>query len=129
MPIRFKLACLTAVAAALALPASVGYAVSPGDFFMGKSVELYIGYSPAGGYDVYARALGRHIERHIPGHPNIVTKNMPGAGSLVLANWLYNVAPTDGTAFGMIGRGIAFDPLLGSSKAQFDAPNSIGSAA
>ena len=59
--------------------------------------------------------------RFIPGNPAIVPKNMPGAGSLVLANWLYNVAPKDGTAFGTIGRGTVFDPLLGSTKAQFDA--------
>ena len=59
--------------------------------------------------------------RFIPGNPAIVPKNMPGAGSLGLANWLYNVAPKDGTAFGTIGRGTAFDPLLGSTKAQFDA--------
>ena len=57
----------------------------------------------------------------IPGNPTIVPKNMPGAGGLVLANWLYNVAAKDGTAFGMIGRGTAFDPLLGSTKAQFDS--------
>jgi tripartite-type tricarboxylate transporter receptor subunit TctC len=59
--------------------------------------------------------------RFIPGNPTILPKNMPGAGSLVLANWLYNVAPKDGTAFGIIGRGTGFDPLLGSTKAQFDA--------
>jgi len=67
--------------------------------------------------------------RFIPGNPAIVPKNMPGAGSLVLANWLYNVAPKDGTAFGTIGRGTAFDPLLGSTKAQFDAAKFNGSAA
>ena len=82
---------------------------------------LVVGYSAGGGYDVYARALARHMGRFIPGNPTIVPKNMPGAGSLVLANWLYNVAAKDGTAFGMIGRGTAFDPLLGSTKAQFDA--------
>ena len=59
--------------------------------------------------------------RFIPGNPAIVPKNMPGAGSLGRANWLYNVAPKDGTAFGTIGRGTVFDPLLGSTKAQFDA--------
>ncbi len=106
-----------------------GRAQSPADFYKGKNIDLYIGYSPAGGYDVYARALARHIGRFIPGNPTIVSKNMPGAGSLVLANWLYNVAPKDGTAFGMIGRGTGFDPLLGSTKAQFDAGkfNWIGS--
>jgi tripartite-type tricarboxylate transporter receptor subunit TctC len=108
---------------------SVASAQSPTDFYKGRSIELYIGYSAGGGYDVYARALARHMGRFIPGNPTIVPKNMTGAGSLVLANWLYNVAPKDGTAFGMIGRGIGFDPLLGSTKAQFDADkfNWIGS--
>ena len=116
--------------AALALgQASAGHAQGTADFYRGRTVDLYVGYSGGGGYDVYARALARHIGRHIPGNPTIVPKNMPGAGSLVLANWLYNVAPRDGTAFGMIGRGTGFDPLLGSTKAQFDAArfNWIGS--
>jgi tripartite-type tricarboxylate transporter receptor subunit TctC len=110
-----------AVAIILLCAISAGRAQSPADFYKGKTIDLYIGYSPAGGYDVYARALARHMGRFIPGNPTIVSKNMPGAGSLVLANWLYNVAPKDGTAFGMIGRGTGFDPLLGSTKAQFDA--------
>ncbi len=109
------LACLAACAL------SAAHAQSPADFYQGKTVELYIGYSAGGGYDVYARALARHMGRHIAGNPTIVPKNMPGAGSLVLGNWLYNVAAKDGTVFGMIGRGVAFDPLLGSTKAQFDA--------
>jgi tripartite-type tricarboxylate transporter receptor subunit TctC len=111
---------VTSVILALS-PVSLAQAETPAEFYKGKSIDLYIGYTAAGGYDVYARLLGRHIERHIPGNPNIVTKNMPGAGSLVLANWLYNVGPKDGTTFGIIGRGIPFDPLLGSTKAQFDA--------
>jgi tripartite-type tricarboxylate transporter receptor subunit TctC len=121
---------LVRIAAILALcPISLGHAQSPADFYKGKTIDLYIGYSAGGGYDVYARALARHMTRFIPGNPAIVPKNMPGAGSLVLANWLYNVAARDGTAFGTIGRGTAFDPLLGSTKAQFDADkfNWIGS--
>src|SRR5438067_4597748 len=98
----------------------VARAQSPADF-NGRNIDLYIGYSAGGGYDVYARLLARHMGRLIAGNPAIVPRNMPGAGSLVLANWLYNVAPRDGTAFGMIGRGTMFDPLLGSTKAQFDA--------
>jgi tripartite-type tricarboxylate transporter receptor subunit TctC len=105
--------------AALALP-STGHAESVADFYKGKSVELLIGYSGGGGYDVYARLLARHIGRHIPGNPTIVPRNMPGAGSLVLANWLYNVAPKDGTAFGIIGRGTPFDPMFGLDAAKFD---------
>jgi tripartite-type tricarboxylate transporter receptor subunit TctC len=91
------------------------------DFYKGKVVELYIGYSVGGGYDVYARLLARHMGRHIPGNPVIVPKNMEGAGSLRLANWLYKAAPRDGSVFGTIGRGIAFDPLLGTEGAQFKA--------
>ena len=118
-----------AVATIMLCAISAGRAQNPADFYKSRNIDLYIGYSPAGGYDVYARALARHMGRFIPGNPTIVSKNMPGAGSLVLANWLYNVAPKDGTAFGMIGRGTGFDPLLGSTKAQFDADkfNWIGS--
>jgi tripartite-type tricarboxylate transporter receptor subunit TctC len=110
-------------------PISRAHAQDPASFYKGKTIDLYVGYSAGGGYDVYARALARYMGRFIPGNPTIVPKNMPGAGSLVLANWLYNVAPKDGSAFGMIGRGTAFDPLLGSTKAQFDAAkfNWIGS--
>jgi tripartite-type tricarboxylate transporter receptor subunit TctC len=95
-----------------------------------KPVELYIGYSVGGGYDIYARLLARHMGRHLPGNPVIVPKNMEGAGSLRLANWLYKAAPRDGTAFGTIGRGIAFDPLLGTEGTQFKATEFgwIGSA-
>src|SRR5262249_41018209 len=65
--------------------------------------------------------IARHLGKHIPGNPTIVPKNLEGAGSLRLANWLYNVGPKDGTAMGTIGRGTAFDPLLGSKGAQFQA--------
>jgi tripartite-type tricarboxylate transporter receptor subunit TctC len=106
-------------AIAFALP-TITHAQSVADFYKGKTVELLIGYSGGGGYDVYARLLARHMGRHIPGNPTIVPRNMPGAGSLVLANWLYNVAPKDGTAFGIIGRGTPFDPLLGIEAAKFD---------
>jgi tripartite-type tricarboxylate transporter receptor subunit TctC len=102
-------------------PVSVAYAQSPADFYKGKTVDLYIGYSAGGGYDLYARLLARHMGKYLPGNPTVVPKNMEGAGSLRLANWLYNVAPKDGSAFGMIGRGTGFDPLLGHKAAQFDA--------
>jgi tripartite-type tricarboxylate transporter receptor subunit TctC len=106
-------------AIALALPPAAN-AQGVADFYKGKTVELLIGYSGGGGYDVYARLLARHMGRHIPGNPTVVPRNMPGAGSLVLANWLYNVGPKDGTAFGIIGRGTPFDPLLGIQAAKFD---------
>jgi tripartite-type tricarboxylate transporter receptor subunit TctC len=91
------------------------------DFYTGKQVSLYIGYSAGGGYDTYARVLARHIGKHIPGNPTVVPQNMPGAGSLTLANWLYNIAPKDGTVFGTIGRGLAMEPLLGGRGTRFNA--------
>ena len=108
-------------AALLSTPVGESHAQMPADFFKGRTVDLYIGYSVGGGYDVYARMVARHMGRHIPGNPTIVPKNMEGAGSIRLANWLYNVAPRDGTAFGTVSRGAPFDPLLGAPAAQFDA--------
>ena len=98
----------------------MAHAQGVADFYKGKNVELSIGYSAGGGYDIYARLLARHMGRYIPGNPTIVPRNMPGAGSVVLANWLYNVAPKDGTAFGTIGRGTPFDPIFGFGTPKFD---------
>jgi len=120
------------IAAALlaVVPASLAAAQDAAAFYAGKNLELYIGYSVGGGYDLYARTIARHIGKHIPGNPTVVVKNMEGAGSLRLANWLYNVAPKDGTVFGTIGRGTPFDPLFGHKGASFDATKFtwIGSA-
>ena len=102
----------TAAVVLLALSATYSHAQTPAEFYKGKTVELYIGYSVGGGYDLYARVLARHIGKHIPGNPTVVPKNMEGAGSLRLANWLYRVAPKDGTVFGTIGRGTGFDPVV-----------------
>jgi tripartite-type tricarboxylate transporter receptor subunit TctC len=92
-------------------PARAADAVA--DFYAGKNLQLVIGYAPGGGYDVYARTLARYMGRHIPGNPAIVVQNMPGAGSIKAANYLYNIAPKDGTAFGGFSRGVFLDPLLG----------------
>jgi tripartite-type tricarboxylate transporter receptor subunit TctC len=97
-------------------------AQSTADFYKGKTVTVLIGYTPGGGYDNYAREIARYMGRYIPGNPTLVPQNMPGAGSLQLANYLYNVAPKDGTVFGIFGRGLPMDPLLQpGSGAQFDA--------
>jgi tripartite-type tricarboxylate transporter receptor subunit TctC len=115
---------------ALLFPTAVVLAQSAGDFYRGRDIDLYIGYSTGGAYDLYARLIGRHLGTHIPGHPTLVPKNMEGAGSLRLANYLYRVAPQDGSAFGTLGRGIAFDPLLIGQGDAFDAQKFgwIGSA-
>ena len=91
------------------------------DFYRGRSVTLFIGYSAGGGYDAYGRVLARHLDKHIPGGPSVVVQNMPGAGSLRCANFLYNLAPRDGTAIGHFSRGLAMEPLIGTSPTQFDA--------
>src|SRR5215510_6024285 len=72
------------------------------DFYAGRSIELLIGAPPGGGYDIYGRVVARHIGRHIPGAPNIVPKNMPGAGSARAAGFIANVAPKDGTVIANI---------------------------
>ena len=119
-----------AAAAVVALPCALAQAQSPADFYKGKIVDLDIGYSVGGGYDLYARLIARHLGDHIPGNPTVVPKNMEGAGSLRLANYLYTAAPRDGTVIGAVARGAAFDPLLNESGAQFDASKFswIGSA-
>jgi len=113
-----------------ACPISMANAESPAEFYKGKNVEMQIGYSVGGGYDLYARLVSRHLGNNIPGNPTLVPKNMEGAGSLRLANWLYAAAPRNGTALGAMSRGAAFDPLLGQKGAQFDASKFswIGSA-
>lgn len=90
-------------------------------FYKGKNVTLLIGYPPGGGYNRYGRTVARHISKHIPGKPNIIVKNMPGAGSLISANYLYNVAPKDGSIFGIFAGGIAMDALIGGKKTNFDS--------
>jgi tripartite-type tricarboxylate transporter receptor subunit TctC len=115
---RTTIAAVAATAAFAAL--APAQAQSPADFYKGHNVELYVGYSVGGGYDLYARVLARHLGAHIPGNPTVLVKNMEGAGSLRLANWLFRVAPKDGSTFGIIGRGTGFDPLLGQTGVQFD---------
>ena len=107
-------------ALAAGLPSSAR-AQSVEDFYRGRTITMVVGYTAGGGYDLYARALARHMGRHIPGNPGFVVNNMPGAGSLTAANYLYNVAPKDGTVIGTIGRGLAMEPLIGKSNVQFDS--------
>src|SRR5689334_24635425 len=107
--------------AACAIAGLVGLSVSPAlaqtDFYRGKTIDLYINVSVGGGYDLYARMVARHLGKHIPGAPIILPKNMEGGGGMRLANWLYNVAPKDGTALGAVARAMAFEALLGNKGA------------
>jgi hypothetical protein len=100
------------------------------DFYKGKSLSLFLGYPPGGGYDVYARLIARHMTKHMPGNPQFVVRHKPGAASLNLVGELYNTLPRDGSVFGMFARSVAMDRLLGRAGAHFNPVelNWIGSA-
>src|SRR5947199_8945913 len=100
------LTALATLGVALASPAGAA------DYFAGKSIDLLIGAPPAGGYDIYARTLARHLGRYIPGQPNIIAKNMPGAASGRAAGFLSTVAPKDGTVIAAILPGAVMGVLL-----------------
>ncbi len=106
-------AVFAVVATAVAEPES--------DFFRSHTITLYIGYGPGGGYDLYSRLFAAHLGRHLPGNPAVVARNLPGAGSLKLANELYNVLPKDGTALGMIGEVLVINQVLGDPQTGFDS--------
>jgi tripartite-type tricarboxylate transporter receptor subunit TctC len=122
---------MTAAAAVMVLGMSdLARAADVTPFFAGKTLRVLVGFSPGGGYDLYARELARYIGRHVPGNPTVVVQNMPGAGSLKAVNYLYNAAPRDGTVIATFARGIVFEPLIGRPDgAQFEATkfNWIGS--
>jgi len=99
--------------------AAVG--VNAEDFYKGKRVRIIVGYSPGGGYDTYARMIARHIDRHIPNKPGIIVQNMPGAGGLVSANYVYNLAPRDGTAVLHVGGSTILKQLAGDDGVKYDA--------
>lgn len=114
------------VCGALALLATVGSttarADATADFYNGKQMRVIIGFGNGGTSDIFARTISRHMGRHIPGQPTFVPQNMPGAGGLKAANYLYNVAPKDGTAFGTFSRTVPLEPLVGNKQAtEFDA--------
>jgi tripartite-type tricarboxylate transporter receptor subunit TctC len=90
------------------------------DFYKGKTVTINVGYGAGGGYDTTARFWSKHLGKHIPGQPNVIVQNMPGAGSMRAANHLYNAAPKDGSFLAVFSSGAAMEPLYGNKKAKFD---------
>lgn len=115
---RIAPAALAAAAVLAIAPAQAEDSVA--NFYGGRNISLYIGSTPGGGYDSYARLIARHLGEHIPGKPTIVPVNMPGAGSNKLAYYIYAVAPKDGTAIGAIFPGAVMEPLIGSKKVEHD---------
>lgn len=106
---------------ALVLAGSASSSSEPvSEFYRGRTLSLVVGYSAGGGYDLYARALSRHIGRHIPGNPNVVVQNMPGAGSRKATQFMFQAAPRDGTYIATVGRNEPVAPLI-EKDANFDA--------
>jgi tripartite-type tricarboxylate transporter receptor subunit TctC len=95
----------------------------PAAFYQNRTITLGIGYAAGGGYDLYGRLIAKHLPRFIPGSPNIVPQNVPAAGSLLLANQLYNSVPKDGTYLGIISNSLPLEQLLGLPQAKFDSRN------
>lgn len=112
--------CLLAVLCSVSI---VGHSVAQpvADFYKGKQIQVLIGFGPGGSNDLWGRLVGRYIVKHLPGMPGSVPQNVPGAGSMRVANQIYNVAPKDGTVIGIIARGIPLEPLFKGEGAQFDA--------
>jgi len=89
-------------------------------FYQGKTITIVVGYLSGDGYDIWARLLAAHMGKHIPGTPNMIVQNMPGAGSMIAANNVYNVAKPDGLTMGAIGPSLYLDQLIGKKEVQFD---------
>jgi tripartite-type tricarboxylate transporter receptor subunit TctC len=104
--------------AALVLAAAPVRADAVADFYQGRTITVYIASGPGGGYDAYGRLLAQHIVAHLPGKPQALVLNMPGAGGRTLANFLYNKAPQDGTVIGILQAPIIMDPLIDGKDAQ-----------
>jgi tripartite-type tricarboxylate transporter receptor subunit TctC len=113
------LSCLISAFLCLALFAAP-IAVSAEDFYAGKTVRFVVGFSPGGGYDIYTRTIARHIGKHLPGKPTTVVENMPGAGSLISANYLYHRAKPDGLTIGNFIGPLVLQQVLGNKAATFD---------
>jgi tripartite-type tricarboxylate transporter receptor subunit TctC len=103
---------IAVIATAVAAFSASAQAETVAEFYRGKTVELVIGGAVGGGYDLAGRTLANHIGRHIPGHPALVVRNLPGATSLIMTNQLYNVAKRDGTVLGMPTSNIPLEPRL-----------------
>src|SRR5262245_19606402 len=114
----FKLIFGALVATLISLPSA---AQGIEQAFRGKQIRLLIGSSAGGGYDLFARTIGAHWSRHVPGQPTFVPQNVPGALSLQVANNIYSIAPKDGTVIGAVNPLIASRAILDPSATRFDA--------
>jgi len=105
----------------LSLLLSMASAYAQDSFYRGQTVRIIVGASAGGGYDTYSRTIARHIGKHVPGNPTFVVENMPGAGFLISANYMYKVAKPDGLTIGHFIGGLFLQQLLGKPGIEFDA--------
>ena len=118
---RITLGKQAAACALLAASATPALAQSNEDFYRGKTVSLVVSSSTGGGYDTLARMVSRYLAKHIPSQPNVVVRNMPGAGGIVATNHLYSIASKDGLTIGAVQNNTPFEPLYGTKQANYDA--------
>ena len=109
------------VAALMGCGAMAAHAQSAADFYKGKQVRLIVASGPGGGYDTYSRVLARYMPAHVPGTPGFVVQNMDGAGGLKATNYMYAVAPKDGTAFVSTYNALTTQPLIDKHGIEYDA--------
>jgi tripartite-type tricarboxylate transporter receptor subunit TctC len=102
----------------IAVSLTQAYGQTP--YYQGKTITIIVGYQAGDGYDIWARLLAAHLGKHLPGSPNIVVQNMPGAGSMIAANHVYNVAKPDGLTMASVGPSLYLDQLVGKKEVQFD---------
>ncbi len=115
-----KRATCVAILAVTAL-ASPAFAQDTAAFYKDKTLTLLVGHEPGTGFDIYARALMPYFGKHIPGNPKVIVQNMPGASGVTATNWLYNVAPKDGTVLGTFSQNVIVERLFGNNAARYDA--------
>src|SRR5262245_59929793 len=112
---------MVALVSALTLCSAPTAAQDVGEFYKGRTINFIVGFGPGGGYDLYPRVFARHFSRHIPGNPSVVVQNMDGVGSARAANYVFGVAPKDGTVIAAVNQNMPMYQLLGGAGAQFEA--------
>ncbi len=118
---RAKATGFCAIAGLAAVAGFPARAAGVEDFYKDKTITVLVGFPTGNGADSYARLISRFMSKHIPGKPTFIVQNMPGAGSMTMANYLFAVAPKDGTAFGVFNRNLPLEPLMGNKAVRFEA--------
>jgi tripartite-type tricarboxylate transporter receptor subunit TctC len=115
-----KIALLFALGLSLVESSTLAAAQSADEFLKGKQIRIVVGTAPGQDYDLWARLIGRHLTRHVPGQPALIVENMPGAGHIIATNYLFNVAPRDGTVIGMVSRNMTDAAVMGLANVRYD---------